>query len=83
MRNNIAARHLVQIPTRHKSEETANGLDAITLENMKAGVLKELHDPIADINDNVCKRIVDIIIAPNNDWKKERQLSHCVTEYVK
>jgi len=61
-----------------KSEQTADILDAITLENMKARVMKELQDPKADNNDNVHKRIVDILIAPSNEWKKgEKIISSC------
>jgi len=42
--------------------------------------MKEFHDPIAGIDDNVGKQIVDILIAPNNVWEKGEKISHCVTE---
>ena len=56
-----------------KSDETADRLDAITIEIMKAFVMRELYDSIRDINNNNRKRIVDILIAPNNVWKERRK----------
>jgi len=56
-----------------KSDETADRYDAITIEIMKAHVMRELHDPIENINDNVRKRTADILIAPNNVWKERRK----------
>ena len=35
--------------------------------------MRELYDPIEDINDNAHKRIVNILIAPNDMWKERRK----------
>ena len=56
-----------------QSEQTLDRLDTITLKNMKARVIQDLRNPIADNNNHVCKRIVNILIMPNDEWKKMRE----------
>ena len=56
-----------------KSDETADRLDTITMKIMKARVMRELQDPIEDAIGNICKQIVDVLIAPNNMWKETRK----------
>ena len=83
-------RTILIISTRHhcdickylqaKSDETTDRLDTITIEIMKARVIRELHNPIEDVKGNVLKRIIDILIAPNNVWNERKKISHRVTE---